>query len=168
MLWDQMTTDERSEAIRREIDAGRSDLTTSRMIAAALGTTRNAIIGHSRRSGIRLPSAPTDGSRIAGQIAKAKKKARQPKAKPKPRPALTPQPTLEPLHQVDMTEFAVPYAETTSSHCAWPLWDKFGPDAMCCGAPRQKGQVYCSTHVMIAAGPGTERERSAHRIGRAE
>jgi GcrA cell cycle regulator len=128
--------------LRRRCAAGES----ARTIAAAYGTTRNAIIGKCTRLGLALTASHGPPQ---AQCAKAAS-PRPPRKRPpstRPRRPTGGQAARKPCCLIDLTN------ETYR----WPLWNE-APDAprLFCGAADaklQEGMPYCAEHARLAFGP---------------
>jgi GcrA cell cycle regulator len=130
--------------LRSRCAAGES----ARTIAAAYGTTRNAIIGKCTRLGLTLTATPQ--AQCAKAASSRPPRKRQPSKRPpsaRPRPPTRAQTARRPCCLLDLTN------ET----CRWPLWNE-APDAprLFCGAAEAKlheGMPYCAEHARLAFGP---------------
>jgi GcrA cell cycle regulator len=59
---------------------------------------------------------------------------------------------------------SIAHEDLRARHCQWPLGER---PFRFCGCRRVSGRPYCSEHEAIASGPGSQMERSAHRVGQA-
>jgi GcrA cell cycle regulator len=149
-------TKERIERACELWDAG----LTAREIAAALGVSRNAIIGLAHRQGFvakaKVGQARAKYGSMVGRPRQhmAKAQARQLKPKPRVLPKVLP-PREKPVRLERPRPLPAPAAiptpilELTASSCRWPLWDA-GPPYLFCGHPRLEPQVYCAVHCRVA------------------
>ena len=126
---------ERSDTLRMLAVEGCS----ASVIAAQLGTTRNAIIGKCRRIGVILKwkSRPTKIEKPTKHKVRFRLNGYQ-----KDRVAPTVLLTTE-----ERTRCACTLADIKNKQCHWPLWDwgTHYEDKLYCGCPATYGQ-YCDTH----------------------
>lgn len=141
----QVWTDERIAALRDMWDAGRP----ASEIAAAIGVTRNAVIGKAHRLDLasrkRSPHSPqTKHVRKAAQ--KVRKETR-----------LSPAPKLVPALPVD--DQAIPLEQRRNilsvkpGECHYPVGDPGEPGFFICGAPAGT-RIYCVVHFNRCFKPG--------------
>jgi len=104
------------------------------VVAAALGTSRNAVAGKVHR--LKLASRP---SPIIRGVGKPKPPVPEPPA-PVPEPVVTP-PTV------------VRVARRGGARCQWPFGDPGRPGFRFCGGPVAVGRPYCPEHVALAYVP---------------
>lgn len=136
-----MTDDEKAEAVRR-CEAGES----YGQIAAALGTSRNAVAGVIFR-------AKQAGKQIERPIVR---RSPAPRA-PRPRPGLV----MASLQEgAPYTPLSVSFADLATHHCRWPLWSNDAAPSVkrYCGNPVQPGQSYCSHCCSLSYSPAYTRE----------
>lgn len=148
-------------------------------IAAAMGRTRNSILGRAHRLGIQLGA----GKHIRSAQAEAKK---VPRGATKPRPAPRPAPSgkwtdkgskLEQIVQAREISEALKqgWPKPRNPHsvnlfglragmCRFPLWSDEERDIdakFYCGAPAEEGRSYCTRCYALSVGGGAPGERSA-------
>ena len=143
-----------------------------RQIAAALGCTRNAVIGKARRLGLSVPME-RDESNVTrrrrldrrndlARIRNAKRKGMiMEPVKPAPRPDPPPErpakfwrPTIAAAPR-RLAGSPVDIYGLTETTCRWPLWgDRPAPDEpkFYCGDPIAMPSVYCPRHRNAADG----------------
>ena len=143
-----------------------------RQIAAALGCTRNAVIGKARRLGLSVPME-RDESNVTrrrrldrrndlARIRNAKRKGMiMEPVKPMPRPDPPPErpakfwrPTIAATPR-RLTGSPVDIYGLTETTCRWPLWgDRAHPEEvkLYCGDPIAMPSVYCRNHRNTADG----------------
>ena len=143
-----------------------------RQIAAALGCTRNAVIGKARRLGLSVPME-RDESNVTrrrrldrrndlARIRNAKRKGMiMEPVKPTPRPDPPPErpakfwrPTITAAPR-RLAGSPVDIFGLTETTCRWPLWgDRPAPDEpkFYCGDPIAMPSVYCPRHRNAADG----------------
>lgn len=128
----------RDAELRARWDAGES----TGAIAAAMGLTKNAVVGRAHRLGLAARGNPVrragDGApraiRLASRAARESVAAgvrRSPAREPRPTPA--------------------PPPLARAARCCWPLWPNGAgrehPDyGRCCGASARLGSSYCPAH----------------------
>jgi len=145
-------TDEKVQ-IAVEMWAG---LKSAKEIAEALGTTDQAVSRYAADHRDQFPKREGRG------VAKA------------PTKAATPAPVIERpagASPFDFSVFLLPDVQPVSflavgrGECRWPVSDDDarGPEMLCCGA-ETGGLTYCPVHASLSSGPGTQGERTAHRV----
>jgi GcrA cell cycle regulator len=126
------------ETLKTMLAAGRS----SREIAEALGVTRNAVIGKSRRIGLNFAAPPGKPPKPRP----SRRKPPPPKAsfpflrRPKPKPA-------GPVHFKDLEPH----------HCRWI--QNAPSSQLYCGAERVEGSSYCNAHTRASYVPNSKLSR---------
>lgn len=131
-LW----TPERVETLK----AMRADGKSAAAIGAAIGISRNAVIGKASRLGLVCKSP-------AGFLQSAVKrspKPRQPKAIIPPWHAAPPM-QCEPIADDEPPADLITFDELTESTCRFPYGDR---DYLFCGKPPYGSMVYCANHCM--------------------
>lgn len=127
---------------------------TSAVIAAALGVTKNAVIGKARRLNLARRPSPI---RLAGATMGAPAPA---KASPKPAKPGQVKKKLQPT--APTMERVPPPAEPRlpPEGCRWPMWRHHElPTHRYCGEARQSlTQAYCPRHMAMAFGPPSRHE----------
>jgi hypothetical protein len=125
---------------------------TSTMIAAAIGTTRNSVIGKLRRIGA-LPA-----HRITLPVAEVSTVAEAPEIAPTDIPVV-PKPPRRARVSKPKTLLKLRFAtEHRTADCRWPLGDwAYGtdlrhdpPTVLFCGAPAEAGKSWCTAHCQQA------------------
>lgn len=168
-------TDEREARLRTmwEVDG-----ISASKCAAALGVTRNAVIGKVHRlklarRGKSSAAKPKGRNGAAGKyrgVVVAARRARDAKAAPKPDRIKPPPPHVFKPDASDLAVGAwnslpgttpVSLEALARDGCRWPI----GEDApfLFCGCKAAAGSSYCATHKHRAAGKGTGEERRATR-----
>lgn len=173
--WDDMTREERIEAVRPLLLKGLS----AGKIALRLGApSRNVIIGLTRRhipdlqrndTVPRLWAARQSAQQIATRLPKATeddaggRHGRSHRAPPQgnrrgpsPKP---PEPTE--LPPPDPLTGTVAFLDRRYGQCAWPMWDDSSPGRLVCGREADGSSSYCLNHRIRSVGSGTSRERAA-------
>jgi GcrA cell cycle regulator len=138
------------------------------VIAAALGVTRNAVIGKiNRLSGkIDRPRAPRKGRAFAPK--KVTKKINPPKPGGKPPPKfVSPVQIPSGLQGSQANPWTRPswdnrtyrLVDLTNHTCRWPLWDSNAEPRFYCGlaANLEESRPYCAKHAKIAFVPARPR-----------
>ena len=132
------------------------------VIAAALGVTRNAVIGKINRLGGKI-NRPRKGRIVAPK--KVTKKINPPKSrgKPPPKPLVSPVQIPSGLQWLQANPWARPswhnrtyqLADLTNHTCRWPLWDGNAEPRFYCGlaANLEESRPYCAKHAKIAFVP---------------
>lgn len=154
-----MRSDETKEEIRRRWVSGES----AGFIAAAMGMTRNALLGVVHRSRKRWGLALRDtGPERSGaprtEVARKPRQPRQPVAAP-PRAVhpwakgVSRPPRVLPASTMPLpTEGTVRFIDRMLSQCAYPMWDRFDVEtSMCCGLPRKGEGPYCEAHDRLTS-----------------
>lgn len=148
-------TDQENADLQRMADRGFS----ASRIAAALGKTRNAVVGRCHRKGVQLHGNSVD-----------EKVRRVAPAPPPPQPApvalsqvvrqgaLVPSPQVRILEGEPAPAGTVTFAELEDWHCKWPFGDPSTSTLVYCGRPRIPGEPYCEAHVADAFVP-TEKQK---------
>lgn len=167
--------DEREQLLRTmwEVDG-----LSARECGAALGVTRNAVIGKVHRLKLqkhgptpKMPASKVRALKSTGErgttgkyrgVVTAARKARMAKAIPAPPPevfspaaedlavgAWNPLPGATPIGLMDLSDKV----------CRWPVSD--GAPFLFCGCATAEGSSYCPTHKHIGAGKGTVGEQNA-------
>jgi hypothetical protein len=125
---------------------------TSTLIAAAIGTTRNSVIGKLKRVGA-VPA-----HRITLPVARATKAAEAPQNAPTVTP-VTPKAPRRVRVSRPKTLLKLRFAtEHRRADCRWPLGNwAFGknlhndpPATLFCGAPAEMGKSWCTAHCQQA------------------
>ena len=112
---------------------------TCSAIAAAVGVTKNSIVGRARR--LKLPSRPSPIDRSGA--------GRKPRSKPARAPRITLPSACEPVPVVIAAPVIAPRAVNPNECCQWPMTN--GRPWVFCGAQRQTaGGVYCADHRAVA------------------
>lgn len=146
MTWNEMTMEERVEAIRPLWNAGES----ATLIARRLGCSRNAVIGYVNRY---LPNHSQRG-RGPATIPNPKKKA-TPKLRQKPTdhpwqasPKTAPR-SIEIASAPELPQRGtVHFIERLSGQCAFPMWPVDAAVGLVCGRPVDgEGRAYCAAHA---------------------
>ena len=145
-----------------------------KQIAAALDTTKNAVIGKAKRLGLCKPFVPPEHddeykrnrrarraelARLRNARGKGITMDEPPKPAPRPdpppeRPAKFWRPTIAAAPR-RLTGSPVDIFGLTETTCRWPLWgDRPAPDEpkFYCGDPIAMPSVYCRNHRNIADG----------------
>lgn len=164
--------DERSQQLAKLWE---DDSLSAAEIAAALGITRNAVLGRAHR--MELPSRKVVSRRLGG--GPLVQKQRKPRAapgrtapfRPLPEPARGPSPAAAPAPRYDIEASAslgLDILDLRRDQCRYP--DPAGDPAMgvpftFCGHRVAPGSSYCQPHKMICTGAGTQSERAASRAG---
>ncbi len=153
--WRELSAAEKLDIMRAVSRADSSATEVAKLVKQRFGysISRNVVIGAAHRAGLALPGFVPGVRR---------------KPKPKPRPerksGLHTHRSKEsrPLPKLDKTKAPkskpVPFVETTSHTCKWPLnGQEPGPEMLCCGAPtttkKHSGErhSYCKYHRKLAA-----------------
>lgn len=127
---------------------------TSAVIAAALGVSKNAVVGKARRLNLARRPSPIrvgDAAKTAAAPAKASPKSAMPtQVKKKLQPAA---PAME--QPLPPAEPRLP-----PEGCRWPMWRHHElPTHRYCGEARQSPtQAYCPHHMAMAFGAPSRRE----------
>ena len=165
-------TDAEAETLKAMWNKGHS---ASEIVAAIPGVTRNSVIGKAYRLGLRehvnAPKLnkplPTSSENGRAPVKKLARDARVKIAKPDPvkvaevtrlveRVAALPAP--KPLN--------LTLLELDSRSCRWPVAGEKA-STLFCGHPTEDSKSYCTCHVRLSVGRGTESERDAAYIGKA-
>lgn len=152
-------TDERIEQLKKLL----ADSLSASEIGAALGISRNAVIGKVHRAGLAFARP---GGRPAAGLAFIKpnyepKRIRAKRLKANAAALIHPVADLEP----EIVANPIELAELELHHCRWPV-DGAGLATMFCGASQVEGVSYCPRHCRIAYRPPERRgTRSTFRIG---
>jgi hypothetical protein len=129
-------------------------------IAKALGVTRNAVIGKTRRLGLSVPRMRDDGDivrrrRLDRRNALAKlRNARAREAamnEPPKTPAIFWRPELE-RQRKNVPGRPVEIWDLTEDCCRWPLWKDGQVERFYCGQTISIGSSYCPKHRREADG----------------
>jgi len=138
-------TDQRLELLKSHFEAGLS----CREIAAAIGVSRNAVIGKLSRLNLRRDKA-------GNEPLLRKSKARRDRKAPVPRlryrllKALqaAPPPAIEnaPIHNGHCCTLF----ELSDARCRWPISTPGADDFCFCGNPPVEGMPYCAGHSRLA------------------
>jgi len=133
----QFWTEERHEALVKLAAEGLS----ASQIGAAIGCTRNSVIGRCGRTGVRLRMM-NGGGRPRGPA----NKVNPPKLnKPKPMPKFY---SVEPLPETEIgPAMMIPFDDLNRSHCRYPCTDDH--PFLFCGQPRHGESSYCGFHHQI-------------------
>ena len=127
-FWNEETVAELLELAARHLSASQ--------IGAAMGTSRNSVIGKCYRDGIKLAGEPINGSFKSGDAPRR----RAPRINPKP-------PKVERVffgHANDQDVVRVAsVVDLEPHHCKYPIGD---PLVGFCGSKRVMGLPYCESH----------------------
>lgn len=155
-------TDERMTLLRDLVAQG----LTSSALAAALGVTRNAVLGKCHRHGISVGGGkpaprptPKSGPRVSKSVAPPRPRA--PARPPAPRPtAIVAQ---VPVLRVAAPAAAVGLLDLRFGQCRFPLGGSRARAVLFCGAPALTGRSYCEDHHSLChrARGVAEEEREA-------
>ena len=149
-----------------------SDGEPAAIIAAALGVTRNAVIGKINRLGGKgdRPMAPRKGRAFAPK--KVTKKINPPKLRSKPQlvPSIMSPPVQAPPanpwtplpsdhRRQSKKKHLFNLIDLTNHTCRWPLWDSNAEPRFYCGlaANLEESRPYCAKHAKIAFVPARPR-----------
>ncbi len=143
-------TEDRIELLKRHFEAG----LTCREIAAAIGVSRNAVIGKISRLGL---------TRETQEDAR-----RPPRRKPGRREGATPRQQYQMLKAVYADAKSVPEEPITEQYCCslleldeqrcrWPLSTPGAEDFRFCGSRPIDGLPYCAGHARLAYQPASSR-----------
>lgn len=150
MTWQSMSLEQRIFLIKSVYRHGMS----ARDIAAALGASKGSIVGLYSRHKDALADFPLG---TAQHVREAKKLTQKPKSPPKTRIVKLSKPMHpEPL-RVGLIE---------NDGCMWPVND--GGPYLFCGHTKLGKYSYCQRHHVRSLGPGTEGERRALSVLRAQ
>lgn len=137
-------TPEKTERLRMLWAAGKS----ARDCGAALGATRNMVIGKVDRLGLKRPE------RVKVERPIAERPRRQPIAKPKqPQPVLPPPPPRLRADQPLPESRPVSLLQLNRTHCRWPIGDPRKPEFHFCGAVAKRTvnrPCYCPDHARLS------------------
>ena len=100
-------------------------------IGRRMGRTKNSIVGHAHRMGLRRPSPI---KRHTGNIVPRSRAIRAPKV------------TLA----IAPTTPVAPVRFDPSRRCCWPMWGNERPTHRYCDGAVSQGRSYCDTHRAIA------------------
>jgi len=154
MKWADMTTEQRTEFIKRHRHW------TNKQMGQALGTTRNAIIGFRNRANLQVRTLRPNS---------APPLETKPKRKPRPTKsvltnhfvpgALPPTSRKPPLRPKGRGQRSwKPLIELEADDCRWPMWESDDNHRLFCAAPSTRGP-YCEHHAKIGyAGFGSRQE----------
>ncbi len=167
--------EDRDGRLRAMLDAGAS----ASMIASALGTTKNAVLGRKFRLGLGKPMLPRTPEEIAAarqrrlEARRALNKKHREERRVRPRLSYSLPPSPKPAAQwVDppeptVVENIVPVGQRCSilelneSTCRWPIGDPSAADFFFCGGKTTEGLPYCGYHSRIAYVAPQWRRRAA-------
>lgn len=160
--WRNLKPDQRTYLIKSVWREGIS----ARQIADAVGATRNSIIGHYNHHGSKFPDYPlqkTIQQRISDGEFKTKKTKRPAK---KLLLKFKTAPVFE-THEIPSTDGYGLYVTLADNNgCMWPLND--GGPYLFCGHAKLGKYAYCQHHHVRSMGSGTEGERRALSVLRAQ
>lgn len=134
-------TPERHNAVVRLLAKGY----TAAAVANEIGNTRNAIIGHARRTGIPLNNTK------AGCPKGTKHKPHRIKLKLMVETKIIPVKPLPPA-----PEGGVAIMDLKYFHCRYPLWNDPAPDIKhkrFCGRQHVEGKRWCAEHLAVITRP---------------
>lgn len=138
-IWPTLSKEQRTHII---ISIWREGISASE-IAAAIGSTKGAIVGHYYRYPPDMENTPL------------RPKVRRISAYADRNPIPLPEPTIAPYDPL--------YVSLVDNNgCSWPVND--GAPYLFCGHTRLGRYSYCSMHHKLSRGRGTDSERSAHRV----
>ncbi len=109
-------------------------------IAAALGMTRNAVLG--KRWRLDLPFFEGKGAKTARAQRARPPRVQRRKPKPKPQPVLVEKGEAPAMRWLGLQELE-------QAHCHWPL-EGSGPPFVFCGADVKAASPYCAHHAKLA------------------
>ena len=167
-----MSAGEWTEAELATLDQMWRSGATAVTIAAAIGKSKNAIVGKAHRRS--LAARPSPIRRLAPGEQRAPRKPRRAGAKTLPAlPATSDAPPL--AHPVALPRVApvtptpapqpapAPFVRTASAQgCTWPLWGHYErPTHSYCGALRTTNRLWCAKHAAIGVVDATLRRPAA-------
>ncbi len=156
---------------------------SSSQIGQRLATTRNAIIGMCRRSGVKLHGRPIDGARKTHSRRYFQRKKPPAARKAKPMPAKAPGRFAKPIKQgagaakatatklrnksrrsafeamppvVGKAGAGLSILELTNTTCRWPVGVATGLEQRFCGHLPEVSGVYCPHHAAVGTRPYSE------------
>jgi hypothetical protein len=140
LVWDDMTKEERIEALRPL----RLEGVSQRRMAAVLKTTRNAVSGYIDRYLIDLRSIPDARKWNRSVPVKRKQATTVVNAAPIRR-------ALPKLREIPVERTKLLF-DRERFECAYVVGPVNGPDTQCCGATVESGTSWCSGHRAIVFG----------------
>lgn len=129
-------TQEMDETLRTMAAEGK----TSTWIGAAVGRSRNSVIGRAKRIGVNLLFRSPRGTGVVSPIVRIKVPAAKKRMAP-PQPAAPVVP--------DEERVGIPLVELMSYSCRWPV-HRDGEEARFCGAHAYSDFPYCLEHARRA------------------
>jgi GcrA cell cycle regulator len=141
-------TTERIELLRGHFDAGLS----CREIAAAIGVSRNAVIGKLAR--LELTRGPARAKPRPEKTARERSRKSIPRLQYQILRAVyenAPPPEEEPI----ASEHRCSLFELSNERCRWPISTPGAEDFCFCGNMPAEGMPYCSGHTRLAYRPGS-------------
>lgn len=129
---------------------------TSGAIAAAIGMSKNAVVGKAHRLGLPGRPSPIKQGGPAKQIARAPAQTLPAlptvaavKAPAANMPATAPRKAAQPAQPAPTPPAPIRHAQP-GEPCCWPIGDPGRPDFRFCGEAARPGRPYCQAHVDIA------------------
>jgi GcrA cell cycle regulator len=145
-------TTERVELLKGHFDAGLS----CREIAAAIGVSRNAVIGKLAR--LELTRGPPRAKPRADRSARDRSRKSVPRLQY--RMLQDTYETAKPLEEPIVSEHRCSLFELSDERCRWPISTPGAEDFCFCGNTPTDGMPYCAGHTRLAYRPGS-RQRVA-------
>lgn len=160
--------DERIEELKRRLGDGE----TMAEAAAAMGLTRNAVIGKASRLGL-TSRVSAEQQRRKNERAAARRAASRMYQPPRKESVQAPSDESEIVLPVQIgpgIPFADlrPFSTSTSNECRFIAAEPPGPDYISCGAPTPPGESYCNRCYWLTRAnlTNTQAERAEHiRLG---
>jgi GcrA cell cycle regulator len=145
-------TTDRVELLKSHFDAGLS----CREIAAAIGVSRNAVIGKLAR--LQLTRGPARAEPRASKTARERSRKSIPRLQYQMLQAVyeDPQPALDAI----ASDHRCSLFELSNERCRWPISTPGAEDFCFCGNTPLDGQPYCSGHTRLAYRPGSRQRVS--------
>jgi GcrA cell cycle regulator len=145
-------TTDRVELLKSHFDAGLS----CREIAAAIGVSRNAVIGKLAR--LQLTRGPARAEPRPSKTARERSRKSIPRLQYQMLQAVyeDPQPALDAI----ASDHRCSLFELSNERCRWPISTPGAEDFCFCGNTPLDGQPYCSGHTRLAYRPGSRQRVS--------